>query len=429
MILKDIPVRVHSPKNRDGLFSVAYFCPMTGRRRRVSVRKSGRFSSKDAALEWGKTHLTGLFSLRSDYVARQRWRLNTKLLRQFDEYSSWRSREYPRSAMQDLSLLSNYAIPYFVSTLRLNDPGSWGEYGYEFISWLESTATTSSGQPLALSSSNRIISNVNQFMKWMRRNKHIAYEKFRAIECLNSRRKPLRKELRVVSDEVFHAVHEKLRLDDSLYADLWYVQGCMGFRVNELIGLAFHWLSDTCPEFIKSEFESKDSKVYGSIYLESQPSRQRIKRELDGSIERVPLKGRPYIGDEYSRTVPITDKRLWEILVSRYDSQLELWELKKFGHEKESYLLFDGAECRTYRKKIARAYREMGLESSGTHILRHTASTRWTALKISERVAELILGHKTQAHQVYVHIVAQVNAERAKALPLLSLLKIVENQD
>lgn len=429
MILQDIPVRVHCRRAEGDAFMLRYNCPLTGAFRSVPRRKSGLFSTKKEAFEWAEKNICKIIDGNTRFISRQKWRLNDKVLRQFNEYSIWRKAEYSRSYRYELTVLSNYVIPFFMNEQGLNDPNKWGEFGEEFTSWLQGSAKKKDGKLLAKNTVQRIVSAGNQFLKWMCRKKYIAYANYRPFELIHSRNHQRRSHQDLISDEVFHKVHAYMKTKSQLYADMWYVQGRMGFRISELIGLAFHWLSHTCPSFIAEEFRANNIKVFGSIYLESQIAKQDVVRDKFGGFPRAPLKGRPAIGVEFSRTVPVLDNELWKILFRCYEVQVELWsaKVKKYGEEKDNYLLFDGAQSNAYRELIKEAFLSIGLVSTGTHIHRHTLSTKLAALKINSKVAELCLGHNAAAHERYVLIVAQVNFERSKAMLMPVLPKNVEN--
>jgi len=325
-------------------------------------------------------------------------------------------------------MLRNYGIPFFADNMRRSDPNKWADFGEEFRTWLQDEALTLKKKRLSVATCNRVVSSMNKFLLWMKRKKIITHRNYRPFETVDQRGLRKRGVHDLVSDADYELVRNHMLTNDGqLYADLWFTQRRMGFRVMELLGIPFCWLSDDCPDFIKQAFESKGCKVYGSIYLESQPKFDHIKL-VNGLIERVPLKGRPSIGVDFSRTVPVLCPNLWDMLVERYERQRGLFESASLGPlaVKESYLLFEGAQKRKYLQFIREAYKKEGREASGSHVLRHTVSTDWTALKIDSRTLELVLGHKEKSHAIYVHIVGQVNAERQKAAPLKRLLKSVE---
>ena len=420
---EDMFVKMIKTKKYGGFYSVRYDSPVTGKLTHVSIKRTGRLASKEEAMEWANKHLRNLISEEVKLFERQNWRSNDTIVRHYNEYAKSRLEELPRSAQQDLSMLINFGIPFFICEVKQNDPNTWGDFGEEFMVWLKEGARTRKSEPLTVSSCNKVINSANQFLKWMKKKKIIEYKNFKQLEAFDQRKQNRRGSTDLVTPEVFEKVHSYLKFKNPLYADMWFVQRQMGFRANELLGLPFNWLSDECPDFIKSEFEGKELKVHGSIYLESQPALPYIKR-VNGLIERAPLKWRPAIGPDYARTIPVCSEEAWNILVRRYETQCDHWEKQTFGPYKESYLLFDGAQRNRYLDTIREAYEKMGLESDGTHVLRHTVSTEWTYLKISERVCELVLGHKGDAHNRYVHIVGLINSERQKSAPMKRLLRV-----
>lgn len=413
----------HSP-GLGSYYLLSYKCPLTERQLKVPVRKSGRFPSRKDAEAWADKNLRSIVDERMRHLQSRDWSANDTIVRHVEAYSRFRIEQNPRSARQDLSVLKCFALPFFVSVMREPNPNNWGEFGEELLEWLKDKAKTRRGEPLAVSTANKVVNALNHFMKWMRKKKIIEYKNYRMFEAFDQRKQNRRGVNDLVSPEVFQRVHKALLSVDQLYADLWLTQRHTGLRINELLGLAVNWLSEECPDYLREEFEPRGLTVYGSLYLESQPARPYIKR-VNGIIERAPLKWRKEIGLDYSRTIPILDEGVWQMLVQRYQIQKTHWEAQSYGPIKESYLLFDGAQRNKYLEAIHYAYMGLGLESAGSHVLRHTLSTEWSQLKISSKTAEIVLGHKTSAHERYVHLVGLVNAERLKASPLPDLGKSV----
>lgn len=413
-------------KKYGGFYSLRYNSPKTGKLTHVPLKKTGRLKSPEEAIEWAERHLKAIIHDEIKLLERQNWRSNVTLTKHFEDYKVFRVEQNPRSAAQDLSMLSNFGIPFLVGVIGERDPNHWWEYNEELLEWLKKDAKTRKGRVLAVSSGNKVVNSLNHFLKWMKRKKIIEHSNFRSFEGFDQRKQKRRGSQDLLSPEVFNKIHTYFSSRYPLFADLWLTQRNMGFRVNEMLGLPFNWLSEDCPSFIKEEFERKGVKVFGSIYLESQPAKPYIKR-VKGVIERAPLKWRNEISIDNARTIPILSAQLWNLLVGRYETQSELWEKKDHGPIKESYLIFDGAQRNLYLEAIREACSSLGLESCASHILRHTLSTEWTALKISDKVSELVFGHKAQAHSRYVHIVGQVNAETLKMAPVKRLTKIADS--
>ncbi|MBC7532714.1 MAG: hypothetical protein H7318_14160 [Oligoflexus sp.] len=408
-----------------GKYSIRYRSFLTGGYKVIPVTKTGVFHCKDDATSWARANLREYLVKEVQMLERQTWRSNLKVLQLYNSYAEWRKEDQPRSAQQDLSMLINYGIPFFAGVLKEEDPNKWCEFGEELLEWLRKEARTKKEEPLAVSSCNKVINSLNHFVKWMVRKKHISYANARPFECIDQRKTNRRTEKDLVTDEVFDAVYNHIsrQKNGKLYADMWKTQRACGFRVSELLGLTFHWLSDECPAFIKEDFVEKGLKVYGSIYLESQPAKPYVKR-VNGVIPRTPLKWRDSISPDNARTVPILSKEVWDLLVERYDVECEKWEKKTYGLYKDSYLLFDGAQRNIYLRYIQEANASLGLKGDGSHILRHTLSTEWSLMRIEDKVKELVLGHKDQARKSYDHFAGKINAERAKAAPMRRLRKV-----
>jgi len=420
------PVRYFS-KKYGGFYSLRYNSPKTGKLTHVPLKTTGRFKSSEEAMQWAELHLKAIIHDEIKMLERQNWRSNLTLTKHYEDYKIFRVDQNPRSAAQDLSMLSNYGVPFLASVIGERDPNRWWEFNEELLEWLKNEAKTQKGKSLAVSSGNKVVNALNHFLKWMKRKKIIEYSNYRRFEGFDQRKQKRRGSKDLLSAEVFDKIHTFLAARYPLYADIWLTQRGMGFRVNEVLGLPFNWLSEECPAFIKDEFERKGLRVFGSIYLESQPAKPYIKR-VKGVIERAPLKWKNEISIDNARTVPILSAQLWNLLVGRYEAQCEFWDKGEYGPIKQSYLLFDGAQRNLYLEAIREACADLGLESCGSHILRHTLSTEWTALKISEKVSELVFGHKAQAHSRYVHIVGQVNAETLKMAPVKRLTKIADSE-
>lgn len=363
---------------------------------------------------------------RTKFPDRQSWRKHLGLAKRFEEYCAWREKHYPRSYRHNSALIRNYVLYYFVDVQGLPDPNRWKSKDIEFVEWIQTEATSNSGAKISTQTARQAICAANTLLKWFRSKRYIKPENYQPIELLLGKSDNLRRFDDLLQEDDFERVFQKLKERSRLYAEMWLTQGKMGFRISELMGLPFGSVSETCPKFILEEFRKKRRKVYGSLLLESQIAMGYRSRNDAGRVVRAPLKWRPAIGPEYSRTIPITDERVWNILMTRHNEQFEVFERRMYGENPDDYLLFDFAKPYVYRNEIKKAFKDLGLQSTGTHILRHQVSTEWTAFKISEKVSELILGHKLDAHKRYVHIVGQINAERAKARSATRLLKKVE---
>jgi integrase len=120
-------------------------------------------------------------------------------------------------------------------------------------------------------------------------------------------------------------------------------------------------------------------------------------------------------------STPISQKECWNILARRFAEQRELYKKLAHGPKKESYLLFDGAQRNTYISGLKEAYKKTGLRWKGTHAFRHTRATHLTMLGLSEKMQEVVMGHKGMSQQRYIHIVEVLNRRTQEALDLDSI--------
>ncbi|MFW7382397.1 MAG: hypothetical protein ACOH5I_26605 [Oligoflexus sp.] len=386
-----------------GIYSIRYVSPLTGKLTRIPKKKTGSLATHEAVETWAKEHLPNILAWEIAIVEKQRWRTFVKVVRVVEEYRLHRISEVPKSARQDLSFLDNYVLPFFVAEQQQEDANTWFRYYRQFKVWLRDTAKTEKGKPLAVSSANKAINALNHFMKFLRDYHYIAYENFRPLEAFAGRLERRRSADDVVYEEEFKLVWRRLQETNALYSDIYYVQFWTGMRVSEVIGLAFNFLTKNVPDEILSACKNAGyPDTHGCIVLESQPAQSYIKR-IDGFIPRKPLKWRDEISPRNSRTVPIVDRRCWNILANRYKQQRELYRIREFGIYRESYLLFDGAQRNDYNEILREAYERVGLPYKPSHCLRHSRTTLWT-LKFPPKILELILGHKAQSQERYIHI-------------------------
>lgn len=198
--------RLRLKKYGGGLYSVRYLSFATGGLIKMPVKKTGQFETKEAATDWAKKHLRDYMVKELQLLERQNWRSNSKVTQLVHDYSEWRREDQPRSAQQDLSMLTNFGVPVFVSVMKLNDCNEWGEFGEELSEWLKKEAQTREGESLAISSCNKVINSLNHFMKWLKRKKHIEYKNYRQFEAFDQRKNNRRGHEDLVTPEVFKAV-------------------------------------------------------------------------------------------------------------------------------------------------------------------------------------------------------------------------------
>jgi hypothetical protein len=404
-------------------FGPRYDSPLTGKLERIPRRITGHLPTQEAADAWIAANFDGLVGRELKILERQSWRDNTNILRIYTEFAAFRKEQIPKSADQDLSMLSNFGIPYFLTVAKEHDANKWWRHNRALHTWLRTEAFTEQGKLIAPSSANKVINSLNHFLKWMR-GEIIEWENFRPFECIrDTKRKLSTEEAYIMSDE-FEAIATEIgRSYGKLYEEMYRTQFEMGARVGEMLAIAFHNVSDKVPEALSKHFESVGYKVHGVVILECQPKEAYLSRDSTGSFPKKPLKWRPEISIDHNRTVPICNEAIWDMLIDRHLEQADLFDEKKFGHEKRNYLIFDGAQRGKYLDAIREASEKLGYITKGSHACRHTRSTIWTNDGIDAKLSELTLGHKAASHEKYVHAVGLMNAEAERNKPTERLQK------
>lgn len=418
--------RLDCRKVGENQYILRYYNQLTKGSRRVFGENGAVFATRSDALDWARLNQKSIVQEIEGNSGRHEWRLNRPIFERYKEYSAWKCKTSPRSATTHLSALRNYGLLFFVGFLK-KKPNEWYRYECEFIEWLQNRSNSKTGRPLALNTINGAINAINSFMKWLNKRNQIDNLSYRKFETLPSDYSDRRSVSDLISEDDSWKIYTWLQGRSSLYADKWYVQYRLATRITENLGLSIDAVLEGCPTFIKEEFEAAGLKVYGSVYLESQPSKPYISREADGTIKHVPLKRRKGIGPAFGRTIPVTDEKCWEILSKRVLEQIENWQSRKYGENKGSYLIFEGAQAKPYRALLRQACESLGIDYRGTHIVRHGLSTAWGEVKMSSKVVELVLGHRGKAAERYHLVVEKVNSERTKPLSTLMLRKNVED--
>jgi integrase len=309
--------------------------------------------------------------------------------------------------------LKNFGVPYFVVIAKIEDPNLWWKHARDFKLWLQSEAKNAKGEILAISTSNSVINSVNHFLKWMRDSLLIEWENYRPFEAINARKKNQRSEVDLITRIEQAKISAKMHALSPLLGDMFDMQAEGGFRINELVGLPFDALHDTVPDYLAKNFRKLKLTPVGSIYLNSQPSLKRV-RIYGGEVPRKPLKWRNDMSDKSARTIPIFSKKIWNMLIDRYESASQKYTEELYGLNRQNYLLFEGASVKDYLAALRLVYLSLNLAPRGSHILRHTLTTDWVELGLPQKICEITLGHKTASHEKYNLIVGKINSQRNK---------------
>ncbi|MDR3607570.1 MAG: site-specific integrase [Oligoflexia bacterium] len=164
--------------------------------------------------------------------------------------------------------------------------------------------------------------------------------------------------------------------------------------------------------------------------LESQPSLDAIRAD-NGGVPRKPLKHRKGIDPRWFRYVPVFDEAAWNLLARRANTQVTLYESRKFGDDLRNYLLFDGLTASMFYGDLQKAFARAKVRPRGPHKLRHTFLTWfYDAISDDNFLAEAVAGHRDKAMmEIYSHSAEQRGREALarKGIKLFSIRSLVEN--
>lgn len=294
---------------------------------------------------------------------------------------------------------------------------------------------------LSLNTQNKVIKALNVFLEMVSR-----------ANDINPKKCPqyTRAELTQVSATDILDEDEIKKIQDALMDirkeshDLFTVLARSGMRENEGLGLCVAFLFEGKIKGSKLDKLHKQLAMYdledyyGYICLESQPALDRIRTEKKikdrfghtwdaGSVPRKPLKLRSKIAPEHYRFIPIFDKKAWNILVNRWNEQMELAEKKVHGKESRDYLLFNGLTASMFYIDVQKAFEKTKLRFRSPHKLRHTFLT-WFYDKTDENrfLARKVAGHNEERSvQIYSHINEQIGREQARKEQSKKKMKVV----
>lgn len=214
--------------------------------------------------------------------------------------------------------------------------------------------------------------------------------------------------------------------------DLFTVLARTGMRENEALGLCMAFITEghfkgksLTKLHDQISLYKKLGNYHGYICLESQPALGSIRADKKikdrfgqtwdvGTVPRKPLKLRNRIAPEHYRFIPVFDKKAWNILAERWNTQQDLFEKKTHGKEKRDYLLFDGLTASMFYLDVQKAFDKTKLRFRSPHKLRHTFLTWFYGHTDENRfLARKVAGHNEERSvQIYSHINEQIGREQ-----------------
>lgn len=335
----------------------------------------------------------------------------------------------PNSWENSIYYLEHYAFSFFLGEKQCNNLNNWSAYHDEFLDWLLICKTSKGDRPIAYSTRNHVVSALNSFMVVMKRKGQIA--EIEKCPKFPTHLLKVRTAEDVLSAEEIKAVYGKLTEISIDSSDFFWILLHTGMRLSEGLGLSLDdvYEGEVAHEVLRKLLIQRDLNSFGYISLWSQLAESNHAR--DGQrVLRKPLKGRRKIDPSNGRTIPILDKRAFNILVARFNKCGKQLDSRLFGSDPRDYLIFDGLTKGTFASHLKRAYDSLGgkFRLKSPHCLRHTFATELAGLALGDiTLCKNVLGHKDEeTTQRYVHLFEQINQKSKMHCQRKRGMKLVE---
>ncbi len=402
-------IYVASRKNKDGssTWRITYL-DENGKRCRMSPKLHPKFLTKEEAETWAKTQKAYEQSRRAKTIKKAEWRSKFYNFNEIEkEFIEWHKTYAPNSYRSD-HLYLTYVFDFFLNVKQQGNVNMWNLFHEEFKSWLikEAVGTKKTTKKISYSTANHCIKTLNNLQNYLTSHQKMDRESNVPCKCFPQHFVNKRGYEDVITYEEFYRVLAEMRAIDDASADFFVVAFWTGMRVSETLGLPMSYLYGGKLEGpIADEMNKHKIQIHGYIVLESQLRDDYISRDEFKKIHRKPLKTKKKISAENARTIPITDKDCWNVLVARYKSQQELYAKLEYGLNKDDYPLFDGLNMTRANTALREAYTRLGVAKHKTfHCARHSRATYLVGETRSYFLGKAIIGHKSDVFDDYVHI-------------------------
>ena len=394
-------------KNGDTYYSFIYFNARTQKNVRLTkdeiIKRFGKLPASEKEAKKCVKLLVMLDEVRRIELKRlQAWKseyLDFEKL--FDEFVGYIKRRCPNSFYNPIFYLENYAFNYFLQIRKLGNVLMWADQHYEFKKWLTTKAITIKHErKLSKSSQNHCVKALNNFYKFLE-----AKREFRSLEkmkTLGINRESTRGVDDLIMPDEFEPIFKGLLKYNPKIAELYRLLYFTGMRLNEGIGISLADLYDDTEDSLG--LKQYGYKIYAHIVLQSQPKNTPL-RDKHGKVARKPLKSKKSIHAKYNRHIPITDKKLYNILAKHYNEQMELFDKGKYGKNKVNYLFFDGLTKSMVSRAVRVVFEDLKIKYRSLHCTRHSFSTFLIQRTKNYLIARTVLGHASlEMTDSYIHL-------------------------
>ncbi|BAQ92868.1 Integrase (XerC) [uncultured Mediterranean phage uvMED] len=332
----------------------------------------------------------------------------SNILRKYEDRQKKRT---PSSYRTNIYCINNFVIPFFKFNNKILDVNVWHRHSHAFKEWLENDSETTKGNRPSYSTLNSVIRSTNSLLTFLAELNYLKPENRFKIEFFKKRYLNQRSYDDIIKNEEYHLVCSYLGKLNPITKSFFKVMMHTGLRFSELYSLRLiDIVQAKTPSELHEELKRYSMDYFGYICLESQ-SNQKRPRDPNGNLIRKPLKGRTQINEANSRIIPIFNKDAWGILLNLRKEAWTSYETKKYGANKENYLLFlEGYN--NLIKSFRNAWIKLGLKPKSFHCCRHTYSTNLLGTSKSFFLARTILGHRSESIlEHYNHLHAKMNRQ------------------
>jgi site-specific recombinase XerD len=413
-------------KDGSHYYSFSYDDPATGKRIRLKKEDHPHYTDYKEAKAWADSQ-DAQRKARLDLIARKD-SYKTKYYDFADlaeKYKTHLKTKQPNSWENFFSYFEGYGIEYFLNIKKVDNPGNWSMYFSDFRDWLRDEAKTLQGKPLAAGSANHVILSVNNFLRFLAEKNLMDPDKAKKCRSFDKNLIGHKGWENVAEEHEFQFIHGRLKEISEPAADFILVLYRTGVRLNEGLSLPMSFIyAGHTSGVLHEELTEKKIEYYGYIVLESQcEDRTRTRDEKTHRIPRKALKGRKTISSKNSRVIPIMEKETWNILAKRYKECQKDFKAKRFGDDPINYLLFADVAYATVSNQFDRAYEGTSFKPYKTpHDMRHSFCTLFTGKTKSPILSRIILGHKSDSFDRYLHIYEQMVVKAKQKSQVIDLI-------
>ena len=416
-------------KDGSHYYSFSYDDP-TGKRIRLIKSEHPHFTEEKEAREWADSQ-DGQRKARLDLIARK----NDYKTKYYDfaelvnKYASHLKDKQPNSHANFLHYFETYALSFFITIKKADNPNNWHMFFSDFRDWLSRDATIIAGTKLKVGSANNIILSVNNFLGFLSEKNLIdsdsAIKKCRLFDKSLIGHKTFEN---VASEAEFAQIHLRLKEVNASSAEFFWLLYHTGMRLTEALSLPMNCLykGEIETGTLHEELTEKKIKYVGYIILESQCTKKSRVRDKTGHIKRKALKGRKTISAKNSRIIPVFNIATWNILAKRFKKCKIDFDAQLHGADKRDYLLFEEVAYASINKHIKQAYKPTAYKSKTPHDMRHSFCTIFTGKYRSLLLSKVILGHKSDSFDRYLHIYEEMVTKAKQQTQEIDLIEEID---